>query len=86
MGNKNTHLSIKSVQEIVKKSSKKAKISKHIHPHTFRHSFTTHMLESGYDITTIQSLLGHVHLETTLGYAHAIRPKLITAKSPLDAL
>ena len=86
MGNNNTHLSIKSVQEIVKKASQKAKISKHIHPHTFRHSFTTHLLESGYDIVTVQSLLGHVHPETTLGYSHAIRPKLITAKSPLDNL
>jgi site-specific recombinase XerD len=50
----------------------------------FRHSFTTHLLESGIDIISVQSLLGHVRPETTLGYPHAIRPKMITVRSPLD--
>lgn len=50
----------------------------------FRHSFTTHLLESGIDVPSIQSLLGHVRPETTLNYSHAIRPKMIALKSPLD--
>lgn len=52
--------------------------------HILRHSFTTHLLQLGEDITTIQSLLGHVHPETTLGYSHMLNPKLIKTKSPLD--
>ena len=79
-------LSIKSVQELVRKAGEKAKIKKHIHPHMFRHSFTTHLLETGLDIISVQSLLGHVRPETTLGYSHAIRPKMIAIKSPLDYL
>lgn len=81
---RNGALTIKSVQTIVKKAGKKAKIKKHVHPHMFRHSFTTHLLESGIDVTSVQSLLGHVRPETTLGYSHAIKPKLIAIKSPLD--
>jgi len=77
-------LSTRSVQEIVKTAGKKAKIKKKIHPHVFRHSFATHLLESGIDVTSVQSLLGHTRPETTLGYSHAGRPKLIAIKSPLD--
>lgn len=77
-------LTTKSVQMIVEKAGIKAKIKKHVHPHIFRHSFTTHLLESGIDVTSAQSLLGHVRPETTLGYSHAIRPKMIAIKSPLD--
>jgi len=77
-------LSIKSVQEIVKKAGKSARIKKHVHPHMFRHSFTTHLLESGVDVTSVQSLLGHTRPETTLGYSHITRPKMILIKSPLD--
>jgi integrase/recombinase XerD len=77
-------LTIRSVQEIVKKAGLKAKIKKHIHPHMFRHSFSTHLLEFGIDVTSVQSLLGHVRPETTLGYLHALRPKMIAIKSSLD--
>ncbi|MFP4195130.1 MAG: tyrosine-type recombinase/integrase [Candidatus Woesearchaeota archaeon] len=59
-------------------------IPDNVHPHMFRHSFTTHLLEAKYDVSTVQSLLGHVHPATTLGYSHTRRPKLLTAKSPLD--
>ncbi|MBW2969323.1 tyrosine-type recombinase/integrase, partial [Candidatus Woesearchaeota archaeon] len=76
--------STRSVQEIVKIAGKKAKIKKKLHPHMFRHSFATHLLESGIDVTSVQSLLGHVRPETTLGYSHALRPKMIAIKSPLD--
>lgn len=77
-------LTIKSVQELVKKAGLKAKIKKHIHPHMFRHSFTTHLLETGLDVNSVQSLLGHIRPETTLGYSHTIKPKMIAVKSPLD--
>lgn len=50
----------------------------------FRHSFTTHLLESGIDVTSVQSLLSHVRPETTLEYSHVIRPKIIAIRSPLD--
>ena len=81
---RNGALTVKSVQELVKKAGLKAKVKKHIHPHMFRHSFTTHLLEMGLDVTSVQSLLGHVRPETTLGYSHTIRPKMINVKSPLD--
>lgn len=81
---RNGALSTKSVQEIVKQAGKKAQIQKNIHPHMFRHSFTTHLFEAGVDVTSVQSLLGHVNPETTLGYSHMIKPKLIAIKSPLD--
>lgn len=77
-------LTTKSVQMIVEKAGIKAKIKKHVHPHMFRHSFTTHLLESGIDVTSVQSLLGHVRPETTLGYSHATRPQMIVIQSPLD--
>jgi len=80
------HLCTKSVQMILKKAGKKAKIDKHVHPHMLRHSFTTHLIEQGYDISTVQSLLGHNNPETTFGYAHYSKPKLIQTQSPLDYL
>lgn len=83
-GRKNNHLSTRAVQVIIKKAAKKAKINKNIHPHTLRHSFATHLIESGNDITSIQSLLGHNEARTTMTYLHMAKPKLITIKSPLD--
>jgi len=80
------HLTAKSVQNIVEKAGKAARIGKHIHPHMFRHSFTTHLLQEGEDVSTVQALLGHSHPETTLGYSHMAGPKLINTKSPLDSL
>lgn len=79
-------LTVRLVQEIVDKAGKKIKIKKHVHPHMFRHSFTTHLLESRIDVTSVQSLLGHVSPEMTLEYSHAIRSKMIVIKSPLDDL
>lgn len=81
-----THLSVKTVQKIVEIAGKKAKLGRHVHPHMFRHSFTTHLLQANEDVATVQSLLGHVHPETTLGYSHVAKPKLIKTKSPLDSL
>lgn len=85
-GSKNAHISIKSVQEIVRKAAKRAGIGRSVHPHMFRHSFTTHLLQFGEDVQTVQGLLGHASPETTLGYSHLARPKLISTESPLDRL
>ena len=82
----NKHLSVQSVQQIIKKAAKQAKIKKNVHPHTLRHSFATQLLENGYQPQDIQPLLGHSHLETTLTYLHALAPKLLKVQSPLDVL
>ncbi|MBU4501227.1 MAG: tyrosine-type recombinase/integrase [Nanoarchaeota archaeon] len=83
-GRKGMHLSTRSVQMILKKASKISGINKNIHPHTLRHSFATHILEAGADVTVVQSLLGHNESRTTMGYIHTIKPKLISVRSPLD--
>ena len=83
---RNGSISTKSAQIIVANAGKKAGIKKHVHPHMLRHSFTTHLLQDDEDIATVQTLLGHVNLVTTIGYSHVARPKLINTKSPLDRL
>jgi len=62
------------------------KINKNVHPHTLRHSFSTHLVENGYDVASIQALLGHSSPETTMVYLHIAKPTLIKVKSPLDSL
>lgn len=78
------HLSSRTVQVIVKEAAKKAGLGKKVHPHTLRHSFATHVLESGVDVSAVQSLLGHNEARTTMEYLHSIKPRLISVKSPLD--
>lgn len=79
-------LSVRSVQEIVKKAAKKAGIKKNIHPHSLRHSYATHLIENGYDVNAIQPLLGHNSAETTMMYVHMANPKMIKVVSPYDNL
>ncbi len=83
---RNTHITTRSVQQIVRKAAKNAKINKKIHPHTLRHSFATHLIDNGYDVISVQSLLGHSSSETTMVYVHMASPKIIAVKSPLDSL
>jgi len=64
------HLYETSVQKAVRKAARDAGISKPVGPHTFRHSFATHLLQKGYDIRKIQELLGHKDLKTTMVYTH----------------
>ncbi len=73
-----------TIQKIVAGAALKAGIKKNVSPHTLRHSFATHLLESGVDIRYIQSLLGHARLETTQIYTKVALNKLEEIKSPLD--
>lgn len=82
--NRNKKYSPRTIQEIIKKACKKLGIKRRIHPHTLRHSFATHLIENGYDVTNVQALLGHKSPETTLIYTHIASPNLINTKSPLD--
>ncbi len=73
-----------SVQRSVKDAIKKAGITKPGSPHSFRHSFATHLLESGYDIRTVQELLGHKDVRTTMIYTHVLNKGGFGVRSPLD--
>lgn len=80
----NGKMTTRSIDKIVKHSVKSADIKKNVSCHTLRHSFATHLLESGVDIRYIQDLLGHVRLETTQIYTHVAKNNLENIKSPLD--
>jgi len=68
----------------VRQAADLAKIAKRVTCHTLRHSFATHLLESGYDIRTVQELLGHKNVETTMIYTHVMQKPGIGVRSPLD--
>jgi site-specific recombinase XerD len=76
----------KSVFDAVQQAARRAGLVKHVHPHTLRHSFATHLLESGADLHTIQLLLGHTDLRTTSRYLHLSERHIKATASPLDSL
>ena len=84
ISNRNKKFSSRSIQQIISNSSKRSGINKVVTPHVLRHSFATHLLESGVDICYIQKLLGHVSLKTTQRYTHVTNNKINNIKSPLD--
>lgn len=79
------HVHESALQRAVKSAAKQAGINKRVTPHTLRHSFATHLLMDGSDIRTVQELLGHKDVSTTMIYTHVLRQKGIrSVKSPLD--
>jgi len=82
--NRQTPISISSIQKIYTKAKRKAGITKGKGIHTLRHCFATHLLEAGYDVRKIQILMGHRSLSTTMVYLHVSRKGLAMVKSPLD--
>jgi integron integrase len=81
---KRHHAGQESLQRAVKKAARLAGICKNVSPHTLRHSFATHLLEDGYDIRTVQELLGHRDVRTTQIYTHIMNRPGFGVRSPLD--
>ena len=77
---------VEGVQTALRMALGRSGVSKRITPHTLRHAFATHSLESGTDLRVIQTLLGHANLRTTVRYVHVSTATIAKAKSPLDAI
>ena len=78
------HVDPSILQKAIRQAAKAAGIDKPVSPHTFRHSFATHLLQNGYDIRTVQELLGHKDVKTTMIYTHVLQRGGLAVKSPLD--
>ena len=80
------HLSEQAVQKAVRTAAAAAGVGKPVTPHVFRHAFATHLIESGADVRTVQELLGHASLETTMIYVHVLSKGGRGVRSPADDL
>jgi len=80
------HLHPSGFQRAIKQAATNAGIAKRVSPLTLRHSFATHLLQSGYDIRTVQELLGHKDVRTTMVYTHVLQRGGLAVRSPLDEL
>ena len=72
------------LEKAFRKAVQRADIAKRATIHTLRHSFATHLLEGGYDIRTVQELLGHSNVETTMIYTHVAKKNVLGVRSPMD--
>ena len=72
------------VQKAVARAGRLAGVTKRLSPHVMRHSFAPHLLEDGYDIRTVQTLLGHRDVRTTMVYLHVMNRGALGVKSPMD--
>ncbi len=78
------HLDPSALQRAIKEAVRRSGIAKRVTAHTFRHSFATHLLQAGYDIRTVQELLGHKDIRTTMIYTHVLQRGGMAVRSPLD--
>ena len=77
-------LTDRSIRRIILKYCRRIALNKEVSPHVLRHSFATHLLQNGYDIRTVQELLGHKDVKTTMIYTHVLKRGGLAVRSPID--